>query len=209
MNKTVPYMNTITTNDTKTAIHKNSPFYQPPNLEYRNLLNGVVHHFYLYGEIGDPIDYVDIIHVLDTAHESDHVHLHLNTEGGQLTTAITLIHAMRRTKALITTHADGEVSSAGTILFLSGHMMAVYDYSHFMFHDGSGGMITKLNEAAKYIEATQKLLKKITIDIYSKVFSDQEIEDINRGIDRYMDSDEMYDRLLEYSQTLEQEEDDK
>jgi ATP-dependent protease ClpP protease subunit len=165
-------------------------------LEQRSFPKGAQHNFYIYGEISHDInEYVDMITTMDTSEEQDEIHLYINTCGGSLDTTISILHSMGRCNAPVTTHADGRIASAGTLLFLAGTNYVVYPYATFMAHDGSGGFFGKLNENLKSAVASSNLIKRICNDIYFPFFSDDEIHAILQGSDFYCDSDEIVDRI--------------
>jgi ATP-dependent protease ClpP protease subunit len=173
-------------------------------LEQRSFPKGAQHNFYIYGEISHDInEYVDMITTMDLSEEQDEIHLYINTRGGSLDTTISLLHSMGRCNAPITTHADGQIASAGTLLFLAGTNYVVYPYATFMAHDGSGGFFGKLNENLKSAVASSNLIKRICNDIYFPFFSDDEIHAILQGSDFYCDSDEIVERINRGQETLE------
>jgi ATP-dependent protease ClpP protease subunit len=171
------------------------PFFSQ-QVEQRSFPKGARHNFYIYGPVSSDInEYVDMITIMDIAEEGDEVHLFLNTPGGDLDTTISIIHAMLRTKATVVTHADGQVASAGTILFFAGQSYVVSPYCHFMCHDGSSFTGGKLNENLKSAVASSNLIRKLYFDVYYPFFVEEEIEDILNGGDLYLDSEELLERL--------------
>ena len=165
-------------------------------IQQRSLPTSATHNFYLYGVIDDLQEYVDFIATLDYAQEHDIINIYINSPGGSLTTAISIVHAMMRSQANIICHADGEVASAATLIFFAGHMYVVYPYSHAMFHDASGGVGNqKLNENMKRIHATSELIEQMAFDLYCPVFSEEEVIEILEGKDYYCSAEELYDRI--------------
>lgn len=166
-------------------------------VEQRAYPAGVTNNFYLYGEIGHELnDYVDMITTLDLAEEQDTVNIYINTPGGSLDTTISIIHAILRSKAHVTTHADGQVASAGTIIFFAADSFIVYPYAHGMFHVASGGAVGKIPENLKNAVASSNLVNKLMRDLYIPYFSEEEVDDILEGKDYYCDSDELHDRVV-------------
>lgn len=153
------------------------------------------HTFYLHGPIEEIFEYNNLIATLDNCQENDIVNLFINTPGGCINTTISILHAMMRCRGTIVTHADGQIASAGTLLFFAGVHKVVYPFSHFMFHDGSMGNMGKVNESLKNVSATSELLEKLTYTLYKPYFSEEEIDDILEGRDYYCSSEEMYDRI--------------
>lgn len=181
----------------------------PPNVQQRSYPTSATHNFYIYGEITNLPDYVDMITILDTASEEDIINIYINSPGGDLDAAISIIHAIMRSRANIITYGDGQVASAATLIFLASDAQVVLPYSNYMFHDGSYGMLQKVNEHLKHAVATSNLLTKLASDLYTPVFDEEEIEDILEGRDRYMDSEEMVGRLTAYYEELERQQEEE
>ena len=182
------------------------------SVHQRSFPTSATHNFYIYGAIEEHDEnVVDAIMTLDLASENDIVNIFINTPGGSLTTTISLVHAMLRTEAMVITHADGEVASAGTLIFFAGQSYVVYPYSTLMVHDYSGGVdpYGKGNENLKRLISGNNLINRMTQDLYVPVFSEEEVAEILEGKDVYLDSDELIDRIKKaYSNEDESDEDD-
>lgn len=154
-------------------------------------------HFYFYDDIGETKDYCDLIYQLDHASEHDNIHLHLATGGGNMEAAIVIVHAIMRTNANVIAYAEAGVASAGTIIMLACHQIYVYPHAHFLFHDGSlTGPGMKFSENLKQAQAIVDVYAKLAHSIYVPFFTASEVDDILRGIDCYVSSDEMQERLV-------------
>ena len=183
---------------TKEQMRGGSIFGPSAYLYQRSYPTSVTHNFYLYGPIEEFDDnVVDMITTLDLATENDIINIFVNTPGGALNVTISIVHAMMRSNAIVITHADGDVASAGTLIFFAGQLHIVYPYSKFMFHDSSGGIdpYAKSNENFKMIQAGSELLRNMVYDLYCPVFTEAEVDTIMSGIDYYCLADEMMDRL--------------
>lgn len=175
-------------------------------VEQRAYPTGVTHNFYIYGEISHDIsDYVDMITTMDLAEKQDIINLFINTNGGSLETSISIIHAMLRSKSTIVCHADGQVASAGTLIFFAGSSFVVYPYAHAMFHDGSTIIGGKFSENLKAATATSELVKKLCIDMYVPYFTKDEVEAILNGSDYYCDSEELGQRVMDGVKIIQEE----
>ena len=153
------------------------------------------HHEYIYEPIGQPSEYIHLVEMLNTASPYDVIHLHLNTPGGYLNTAISIIHAIQTTHATVLGYADGEVASAGTLILLSCHQFMISPYSHMMIHDGSYGPIGKFSEVHAMATHSTKQLRLICKDIYGVFLKKKEIDNVLLGIDMYFDAKDMEKRL--------------
>ncbi len=160
--------------------------------------------FYIYDDIGDSKDYIDLIYALDTAQEGEVITLRFDTGGGSLFTTIAIIHAMHRTQGTVVGFADGLVASAGTILLLNCHEMYFGEYAQLMFHDGSGaGGDGKFSESKASIDAVTKLYARIAREAYGPFFSEDEINRMLNGQDFWIDSEEMVARMDRYAASQE------
>jgi ATP-dependent protease ClpP protease subunit len=152
--------------------------------------------FYLYDEIGEVKEYIDLIHTLDTAEEGDEIHIKIASPGGYVDTAIAILHAMRRSRANIITHADANVQSAATLIFLAATQYCVYPHSHFMFHHCSAGAWhAKINDHLKHFNASDKLMKDLYQEYYFPILSQTEIDQMIIGDDHWISAEDMTKRL--------------
>jgi len=165
--------------------------------DYRMHTVATAHHFYMHGEIGCSSEYVDLLDCLYTAGEGDIVYLHLNTQGGQLDTAVEIIGAIAQTSGTVVTCADGLVASAGSLLFFSGHSFLVGEFCQVMLHDGSSGEWGKINENLKSAKHLSDRLRRIYHSVYGRFFSEEEVDQVLNGSDLYLTADEV-EMLIEF-----------
>lgn len=162
-------------------------------------------HFYISGPIIEPARYTDMVHYIRVSQPTDIVHLHLNTPGGNLTTGVQIINAIKASQGHVITHLESEVCSLGSILFLAGDEMVVYDNCVMMFHNYSTGYAGKGHEITSYVEATSKWYNKLIKDVCSPFLNDDELDRIIRGEDLWMQSEEIAERLEHMVKVLSQE----
>ena len=163
--------------------------------QYKQVIPVSLYHFYIIDEIGEPDSFLDLINTLKTAEEHDTVFIYLNTPGGSLQTTVQVISAMRQSRATIVTCLEGEVCSAGTLIFLSGHRHIVNPNCTFMIHNYSQWLGGKGNEVALRVKYSEHYFKKLAIDLYNGFLSDEEIEAVIEGKDYWMESEEVIERL--------------
>lgn len=152
-------------------------------------------HFYLSESIGEPAEYIDMIHRITNAGSADVIFIHLNTNGGQLDTGVQIINAMQNTQARVITILEGLAYSLGTLIFLSGDEMVVNDHCMMMFHNFNGGIAGKGNEITLELEATNKWFATLAKQIYIPFLSEDEVHRLSRGEDFWMQSPEIRKRL--------------
>lgn len=154
------------------------------------------YHFYIHGSVGPSEDYIDLLDTLYTATSSDIVYIHINSPGGYLDTACTILHAMAETEANVITCADGLVASAGSLIFFAGQAMKIGEFCEVMLHDGSSGELGKINENLKSAEFTSRRISNIYHKIYGRFLSKEEVDSVLDGKDLYLSGDEV-EELIE------------
>jgi len=159
-------------------------------------------HFYVSGEIGSPEDYIDWFHIIRNAGENDTITIHINSNGGVLSTAIQFMRVLRESDATVTTSVEGDCMSAATLLFLCGDNVEISEHSMFMFHNYSGGLVGKggeIHDAATY---ERKWSENLWKSEYKDFLTETEIASMLDGKDLWMDGDEVLRRLNKKSKAI-------
>lgn len=163
---------------------------------YKQIVPVTIYHFYIVNEIEDVEPYLELINTLKTAEPHDSIFIYLNTPGGNLSTAVQLMTAIKQSQACVICSIEGSVCSAGTLIFLSGHKLIVNDNCTFMIHSysqwGGGG---KGHEIASQVRYQESYFRKLAEDIYGGFLSPIEITEMLQGKDIWLDSDQVKARL--------------
>lgn len=162
---------------------------------FKQVIPVTIHHFYIIDEIGEPDRYLDLINILKTAEQHDTIFIYLNTPGGHLNTVVQIISAMKQSNATVITSIEGEVCSAGTLIFLSGNKYIINPNSTFMVHNYSGGVIGKGHEIASQSKYRGEYAKELMNDVYKDFLTQQEIDDVLNGKDIWLSSKDVIKRL--------------
>lgn len=162
-------------------------------------------NFYISDGVDEPKMYTDMIHRIRTAQPQDIIYLHFNTPGGRLDSGIQIINAINDSAARIVGVLDSKAYSLGTLIFLSCDEFVIHDNCMFMIHNYSGGTYGKGNEQHAEIQATIKWFTKIATRYYYPFLSHAEINQVLRGEDFWMDSDEVKKRLKNMVKIREEE----
>lgn len=171
---------------------------------YRGQVAAVQHHFYITGPIGEADEYIDLIDCLYSGKPGDTVFIHLNTPGGHLDTTMQILNAIQSAECDVFGIADGPVCSAGTLILFACPNIGIQDYSYLMLHDGSEGVIGKVNENLKQAQFTAKLLEKICNKVYYPFFSKKEIATILDGKDMWLTAEEVNERIIKAAEQLQE-----
>lgn len=175
---------------------------------FKQVIPVTIHHFYMIDEIGEPSKYLDLINTLKTAEAHDTIFIYLNTPGGYLNTAIQIMSAMKQCNGTVITSMEGEVCSAGTLIFLSGDKYVIHPNSTFMIHNYSAWMGGKGHEIAAYAKYKEQYAKELMNDVYKDFLTEDEVEEVLDGKDIWLSSSSVIKRLEGKNKLLNTEEAD-
>lgn len=176
-----------------------------PYTYFEQSVTSKVHHYYLSESIGEPTEYVELIHRIKTSGPSEMIHLHLNTPGGRLDTGVQIINAMQTSEAHIVCSLESKAHSLGTLIFLAADEFIVHDNCMMMFHNYSGGMWGKGNEQVAQLDATVKWFNTLARHVYQPFLSEDEVSRILKGEDLWLHTDDIRKRLVAMVKTIEKE----
>lgn len=152
-------------------------------------------HYYLVGEIRSAIDHIELLDALNMASPDDEVIIHINSNGGCANTAIQIMSAINRCEGHVTTIIEGEAASAASMIFLTGHSMSVTPHSCMMIHTWSSGSFGKSQELVSDIMFNKERFEKLFDDVYDGFLTKAEQNSIAKGMDLYLDSEQILKRL--------------
>lgn len=156
---------------------------------------GHIFDLYLCGEILPPENYIDHFETIRNAGDTDVIRLHINSAGGDLSTAIQFNRVIQESQANVLASAEGYCMSAATMIFLAAHLYEISDHCFFMFHNYSGGTFGKGGEMYDHIVSERKWSDKLVNKVYHDFLTQEEIKSILDNKDIWMDGDEVKLRL--------------
>ena len=157
--------------------------------------NGYSYEFYLSGEILEPENYIDWFDTIRNAGPQDAVVIYINSQGGDLHTAIQFLRVAADSQAHITTSVEGACMSAATMIFLAAHEQEVTPHSLFMFHNYSGGTFGKGGEMIDQLKFEYEWSRKFLTSVYQDFLTEQEIQSMLDNKDLWMTAEEVVQRL--------------
>ena len=171
-------------------------------------VSSVVHNkfeFNLDEDIKEPSYYRNLIEVLNNATEQDLVVLNINSGGGHLDSAISIIDALRNTRANTLAWISGSAYSAAGIIALSCQNLEVGEFATLMCHNsqyGLGGYTTDIKDRAVF---EHKMISKIMHSVYKHFLSVDEVEAVLSNKTIWMDADEIVERFTKMQEKLQDE----
>ena len=170
--------------------------------------SSVVHNkfeFNLDEDIKEPSYYRSLIEVLNNATEQDLVVLNINSGGGHLDSAISIIDALRNTRANTLAWISGSAYSAAGLIALSCQNVEVGEFASLMAHNsqyGLGGYTTDIKDRAVF---EHKMISKIMHSVYKHFLSVDEVEAVLSNKTIWMDADEIVERFTKMQEKLQDE----
>lgn len=171
------------------------PFGKKSIKHFRQIVPVQIHHFYVVDEIRDVDAYLNMINTLKTSEQHDTIFIYINTPGGNLITTLQIVAAIKQSAATVVTCMEGQVASAGTMIFLAGHRHMVGPNTFFMAHNYSaitGGKGFEIKTRQKFDE---QYFSKLVKDIYTGFLTEEEINAIMEDRDVWLDAEEVAKRL--------------
>lgn len=139
--------------------------------------------------------YRPLLQALFNATEGDTVELIIDTGGGYLSGALSIIQAIQGTEANVVGVLLGDASSAGSLILLACPSIIVMPYGTLMIHQGSHGAWGKVEEVQSRIDFSRTQMSILFDDIYGGFCTEEELVKIKAGMDLYLTSQEVVDRL--------------
>lgn len=158
------------------------------------------YEIYITGDIVDTFSYLDELKLLASVTENDKVTIRINSVGGLLATALQFVSAIRACKAP-TVALVNEASSAATLISLACGTVIMQPHGFFMIHTYSHGVHAKGSDIKALHEFSEKHIKQIMYDLYLGFLTEDEIEAVISGTDKYYTEDECNMRLARRANT--------
>jgi ATP-dependent protease ClpP protease subunit len=151
--------------------------------------------FYIYGEIEEELDYVDMIHSIRYASPGQQIVIHIASPGGSLNVCLAVINAIRASAGEVITILDAEACSAAAMIWLSGHKKIIGSrHTYLMLHEAGWVAGAKTSEHARQVEIMKKVTNGLIEEIAGKLLTTAEMEDLNKGVDVYLSGTEITER---------------
>ena len=150
---------------------------------------------YLDEEIREPSYYRATLNKINNLGQNDEPEIVVNTPGGRLDSAISIINAIKMTDANVVGIIDNQAISAGSLILLSCPNIFVAPNSTMMLHSYSTGLIGKSQEIMASVAFNDANIKKMMADVYFGFLNEKELGQLFNGSDLWMDSTEIVRRL--------------
>ena len=109
--------------------------------------------------------------------------------------ALAIINAISNTDAEVIANIRGACISAGTMIALSCPLVQVQKNSYMMFHQASFGSAGKQKNVEDHALFFSAKVRKNMHEIYKDFLTVEEISDVDKGLEIWIDDEEIVARL--------------
>lgn len=146
--------------------------------------------------IRDASYYRPILHMLDSLTQNDIVRLRIDSTGGSVDGAVALIDAIRLTDAYVVAEIKGKAYSAASMIALSCDEVIASPWSKMLIHSCSFGAQGMGDNVAAFAPFMNDWAQEIMHDIYEGFCTEEELENIFRGQELLLSSQDIDERVL-------------
>lgn len=166
------------------------------------------YNFHLDDEVTGTGDYRELFEILRDCGDNDVVRISIANFGGNLHTCISIVGAIRDSKATVIGSLTSIAYSAASIIWLACDVREVFEHAGLMAHDASGWSFGTFTQQLKQVEHNKKVLESLYWDIYEGFLTDDEIEGVLNGGDIWLEYEEIIERLKAPHEELEKAQED-
>lgn len=159
-------------------------------------------------EFKDASYYRHVVQAITNLDEGDQVEFVISSPGGNYNGLVALLGALDRTPATSVAAISGICHSAASMLALNCDAVAVSNYAEMLIHYVSFGAGGKGADVKSQVDHTCKVTEKLFRDTYRYFLTEEEIEDCLRGVEHWLDSDQILERLKIRQELQKQEAED-
>lgn len=178
---------------------------QNKNSHYINTSETTVrtHDVFIDTDIEGPSEYRELISLLFNAGENEIINIFINSGGGQLDTALSIVEGLKNTNAHVTAFIMGACHSAASIIMMYCHTVVVLDNAYSMIHTASFGSSGNTSNVKNHTEFTVKQVEKLLNETYEGFLSKEELVMVKQGVELWFDSEAIKTRMTKRIKFLE------
>lgn len=163
----------------------------------RNTVSNDVIRIYFTDEgIGGSSQHLEELEAINSAGAGDIIYIHMvGCPGGDGNTTMAIINAIISSPAHTVCVIEGHNASAGSIIPMVCSEVVVTPYCSLMCHTGHGGEYGTIMNKARSATFGEKLYHAWLADVYEGFLTEEELKMIFDGLEIYLDSEEIQERL--------------
>lgn len=139
-------------------------------------------------------DHQERLQTIRAANPEDTVRIIINTLGGDVAIAMAYVSAIRESQAMVIVHAEGQVCSAGTVLWLACERRTVSPLTIFMFHNYQGWVGGDGSNIYRQAVFQKDYFDRVFDYFYKDVLTPEEMETIKGGGEVWLTEEDILTR---------------
>lgn len=168
----------------------------PPDNYINTSPTTVNHHdVFIDCEITESSDYRELIALLFNANDGDTINLFINSEGGNLDTALAIIEGLKNTQAHVIAVLMGACHSAASFICMYCHEVAVLDSAYSMVHTATFGSVGFTGNVKAHTDFTVRMVEKLINETYEGFLTKEELVRVKSGVEMWFDADDIRQRM--------------
>lgn len=148
------------------------------------------HNLFIYGNIGHIETSADMFKWLTEINPGDELNIYINSEGGAVATATSLIRHISDLDIEVNIHVSGICQSSASIilfgLYDKAKNVVIDPYTIFLFHGFKSSGAGKVVDNKAALDIVSKMQDKIYKDLMSGILTKEELLYIKNGQDVYL-----------------------
>jgi ATP-dependent protease ClpP protease subunit len=153
------------------------------------------HDVFIDSEVTEPANYRELISLLFNATEGDTFHFFINSNGGNLDSALAIIEGLKNTQGHVIAFIIGACHSAASFIAMYCHEVAVLDNAYSMIHTASFGSAGMTGNVKSHTDFTVRQVEKLLNETYEGFLSKDELTKVKSGVELWFDADEIRHRM--------------
>lgn len=146
-------------------------------------------------DITSPEEWHEEFYVMRNAIEGDVVNVHINTHGGSVATISGFKTIKDKSDAHFHAVLEGVGYSAGSAFFLMCDSQEVGEFAEMMIHTSQGGFYSHSQGREDSGKQSARTAKILVESVYKDFLTEEEIADVLKGAEIWLDSSEIKERL--------------
>lgn len=157
-------------------------------------------------DFDDAKSFDEVVALLANSTEDDEITWNIVSRGGYINSLEMLLGWKQMCQARQIHVLTSEAASCATAFFLSpADEYLVFDSASFMIHESSYGSGGTASNVRRHTQHVDKKNDKFVRDTYKGFLSEDEIEDVLKGVEIYLDSNDIRERLDKRERTRREE----
>lgn len=176
---------------------------QPKNNFISTRANTYYHHdVFIDADIRQPSAYRDLVSMLFSAGPEDTVHIFINSNGGQLDSALSIIEGLKHTQASVTAFMLGACHSAASIIAMHCHNVVVLGGAYMLVHTSTFGSYGNSNNVKNHTGFAVKQIERLLDETYEGFLTKDELSNVKSGVELWFGADDIRKRMVNRAKLL-------